>query len=217
MKGAIERRVLRKDRRPIGVDEVGRGCLAGPVYAAIVALDYHAIDDLDEQTRNLIRDSKLLSSKQRERIVPVIHEVSIEWGVGSASVQEIESLGIVKATFLAMSRAYDQLETPWDLLLIDGNQHHPSIPLEQMAIIGGDALCYAIAAASILAKEARDSVMRDAHKTYPHYGFADHVGYSTKKHLQALHTHGVTPIHRRNYAPVRNLLSKGIETGLDLY
>lgn len=206
MKGAIERKVLRKRRKPIGVDEVGRGCLAGPVYAAVVALDYYAIDDLDEEVRDLIRDSKALSAKQRQKIIPVIHQVSLEYGVGSASVREIEDLGIVPATFLAMTRAFEQLKTPYDLLLIDGNQKHPNLPLEQMTIVGGDALCYAIAAASILAKEARDDVMRAHHLEYPHYGFGDHVGYSTRGHLEALRTHGVSPIHRRNYAPVRDLL-----------
>ncbi|RZA22461.1 MAG: ribonuclease HII [Proteobacteria bacterium] len=199
----------------MGVDEVGRGCLAGPVYAAVVALDYYAIDDLDEKLRDLIRDSKQLSSKQRAKIVPVIHEVALEYGVGSASTREIEDLGIVPATFLAMTRAYEQLKTPWDLLLIDGNQKHPNLPLEQMTIVGGDALCYAIAAASILAKEARDAVMRAAHEEYPQYGFADHVGYSTKAHLQALRTHGITPLHRRNYAPVRDLLPSTLEMSLD--
>lgn len=219
VKGSIERKVLRKDRKPIGVDEVGRGCLAGPVYAAVCALDYYKVDDLDEGLRDLIRDSKQLSAKQRQKIVPVIQEVAVEYGIGYASEREIEALGIVPATFLAMTRAYEQLSTPYDLLLIDGNQKHPNLPLEQMTIVGGDALCYAIAAASILAKEARDSVMREAHNLYPQYGFADHVGYSTKAHLEALRTHGVTPMHRRNYAPVRDLLtnvSVSVELGLEM-
>ena len=207
MKGAIERKVLRSDRKPIGVDEVGRGCIAGPVYAAAVALDYYKIDALDDKLRNLIRDSKLLSTRQRQKILPVIHDVCLDFGIGCSSAREIEQLGIVPATFLAMTRAYEQLKTPYDLLLIDGNQRHPHFPHEQMTIVGGDALCYAIAAASILAKEARDDVMRAAHESYPQYGFGDHVGYSTKAHMEALRSHGISPLHRRNFGPVRDLVT----------
>jgi len=206
MKGLIEKKNLQKDRRVIGVDEVGRGCLAGPVYAAVAALDYYKIDDLDETTRDLIRDSKKLTSKQRQKILPVLEEVCVEWGLGHATEREIESLGIVRATFLAMKRAYLNLTESYDLLLIDGNQKHPDMPMEQLTVVGGDALCYAIAAASILAKEARDAVMRAAHEHYPQYGFGEHVGYGTKSHLQALQEHGITPLHRRTFAPVRNML-----------
>lgn len=211
MKGAIEKKSLKDDRRLIGVDEVGRGCLAGPVYAAVAALDYYKIDDLDATTRDLIRDSKKLSTKQRQKILPVLDQVCIEWGVGSASAREIEALGIVPATFLAMKRAYLMLNESYDLLLIDGNQKHPDMPMEQMTVVGGDALCYAIAAASILAKEARDTVMREAHLLYPQFGFGDHVGYGTKSHLQALEEHGITPLHRRNFAPIRNMMSVELE------
>lgn len=211
MKGAIERKSLKQDRRLIGVDEVGRGCLAGPVYAAVAALDYYKIDALDDTTRDLIRDSKKLSSKQRQRILPVLEEVCIEWGIGHATPREIEALGIVPATFLAMKRAYLSLKESYDLLLIDGNQRHPDMPMEQMTVVGGDSLCYAIAAASILAKEARDAVMRAADELYPQYGFGDHVGYGTKSHLQALEKHGITPLHRRNFAPIRNMLGMECE------
>ncbi|MBC7533057.1 MAG: ribonuclease HII [Oligoflexus sp.] len=211
MKGAIEKKSLKDDRRLIGVDEVGRGCLAGPVYAAVAALDYYKIDHLDATTRDLIRDSKKLSTKQRQKILPVLDQVCIEWGVGSASAREIEALGIVPATFLAMKRAYLMLNESYDLLLIDGNQKHPDMPMEQMTVVGGDALCYAIAAASILAKEARDTVMREAHLLYPQFGFGDHVGYGTKSHLQALEEHGITPLHRRNFAPIRNMMSVELE------
>ncbi|MBC7661674.1 MAG: ribonuclease HII [Chitinophagaceae bacterium] len=211
MKGLIEKNSLKKDRRLIGVDEVGRGCLAGPVYAAVAALDYYKIDDLDEGTRDLIRDSKKLTSKQRQKILPVLDDVCVEFGIGYATAREIESLGIVPATFLAMKRAYLKLTEPYDLLLIDGNQKHPDMPMEQLTIVGGDALCYAIAAASILAKEARDAVMREAHHLYPEYGFADHVGYGTKGHLQALSIHGITPLHRRTFAPIRNMVAIELE------
>jgi ribonuclease HII len=211
MKGAIEKKSLQKDRRVIGVDEVGRGCLAGPVYAAVAALDYYKIDALEEATRDLIRDSKKLSAKQRQKIIPVLEQVCVEWGIGVATEREIETLGIVPATFLAMTRAYENLKEPYDLLLIDGNQKHPNMPMEQMTVVGGDALCYAIAAASILAKEARDAVMRLAHQSYPQYGFGDHVGYGTKSHLQAIEEHGITPLHRRNFAPIRNMVALELE------
>lgn len=211
MKGAIEKKSLQSDRRLIGVDEVGRGCLAGPVYAAVAALDYYKIDALEETTRDLIRDSKKLTTKQRQKILPVLNAVCIEWAVGFATAREIEALGIVPATFLAMKRAYLQLSESYDLLLIDGNQKHPDMPMEQMTVVGGDALCYAIAAASILAKEARDTVMREAHKLYPLYGFGEHVGYGTKSHLQALEEHGITPLHRRNFAPIRNMVGMTLE------
>ncbi len=206
MKGAIERSAIRAKKRPIGVDEVGRGCLAGPVYASVVALDYDKVHSLDEKTQGLIRDSKALSHKQRQKILPVIHEVALEYGIGFSTAREIEQIGIVPATFLAMRRAYDALKDPYDLLLIDGNQKHPNMPMEQMTIVGGDALCFAIAAASILAKEARDAFMREAHESYPEYGFADHVGYSTKVHLEALKSHGITPLHRRNFAPIKDMV-----------
>ncbi|RYZ60284.1 MAG: ribonuclease HII [Proteobacteria bacterium] len=211
MKGAIEKKSLKQDRRVIGVDEVGRGCLAGPVYAAVAALDYYKIDALEEATRDLIRDSKKLSSKQRQKIIPVLEDVCVEWGLGVATEREIETLGIVPATFLAMKRAFENLKEPYDLLLIDGNQKHPDMPMEQMTVVGGDSLCYAIAAASILAKEARDAVMRIAHESYPQYGFGDHVGYGTKSHLQAIEEHGITPLHRRNFAPIRNMVALEIE------
>ncbi len=214
MKGAIEKKSLQKDRRLIGVDEVGRGCLAGPVYAAIAALDYEKIDALDKTTRSLIRDSKKLSSKQRQKILPILEQVCIEWGLGHASEREIETLGIVAATFLAMKRAYLNLKDSYDLLLIDGNQRHPDMPMEQLTVVGGDSLCYAIAAASILAKEARDAVMRAAHEQFPQYGFIDHVGYGTKSHLQALNEHGISPLHRRTFAPIRSMLKVDVTVEL---
>ncbi len=215
MKGDIEKRAIKANRKPIGVDEVGRGCLAGPVYASVVALDYEKIESLDEKTKGLIRDSKALSHKQRQKILPVIHEVSLEYGVGFSTAREIEQLGIVPATFLAMRRAYDKLKSPYDLLLIDGNQKHPNMPMEQMTVVGGDALCFAIAAASILAKEARDEFMRAAHEQYPVFGFADHVGYLTKAHMEAIKSHGITPLHRRNFAPIKDMVLSERELALE--
>jgi ribonuclease HII len=121
-------------------------------------------------------------------------------------VREIEELGIVNATFQAMKSAFLSLRQSVDKLLIDGNQINPLIEAEQLAIIGGDGSTFAIAAASILAKEARDTYMRQEAVKYPQYRFEDNVGYGTKSHLEALYEHGITPIHRRNFAPVRNLV-----------
>lgn len=210
-KGKIERGFLKQGARLLGIDEVGRGCIAGPIYAACVSLNYERLFKLPAATRDLVRDSKKLSSAQRQKILPVIKEVSLEWCVASASVREIETLGIVRANFLAMRRAYDCLESAYDHILLDGNQSNPTLPLPQSTIVSGDSLCYAIAAASIIAKEERDRVMRDADLEFPGYGFADHVGYGTKSHLLAMHELGITTLHRRNFAPVRSLAGSMVE------
>ncbi len=213
-KGAIESRHRKNLRRILGVDEVGRGCLAGPVYAAVAAIDYDKLQKLKADRRDLIRDSKQLSAKQRREIIPVLQDVCQEWAIASATVLEIEQHGILGATFIAMKRAYLELKEPYDLLLMDGKVAHPDMPIEQETIIGGDALCYAIAAASIFAKEARDAVMHQAHELYPQYGFASHVGYGTKSHLLALEEFGITPLHRRTFAPIRERVR--IERELEL-
>jgi ribonuclease HII len=201
-KGKIEREFLEQGLRLIGVDEVGRGCIAGPVYAACVSLDYAALKKLSAATRALIRDSKTLSSAQRQSIIPTLHLICKDWSIASSSVAEIETQGIVPATFQAMLRAYEGLNESYDLLLIDGKQQNPMLPIKQEAIVGGDGLCFAIAAASILAKEARDDFMREAAADFPDYDFAENVGYGTKSHLTAMEARGITPLHRRNFAPV---------------
>lgn len=206
-KGQIERAHLDLGLRLLGIDEVGRGCLAGPVYAACVALDYDRVWQLDRKTQSLIRDSKKLSAKQRQSVLPLLAEVCLESAIASASAREIEKLGIVPATFLAMSRCFLQLKGRYDLLLIDGNQKNPQIPLDQECIIGGDGLSFAIAAASILAKEERDAFMRHAASEYPDYAFQENVGYGTKSHLNALAAHGITPLHRRNFAPISRMVA----------
>lgn len=204
-KGQLEAHYLREQVKLLGVDEVGRGCLAGPVYAACVAINYELLRKLDKQTKLLIRDSKTLSQRQRQAILPIIHSVCEEQALGFASVEEIETDGIVPSTFRAMLRAYQSMKGQYDLLLIDGKHKNPLIHLEQQTVIGGDGLCFAIAAASILAKEARDAFMRKAAETYPHYGFTENVGYGTRTHLEALKQFGITPLHRRNFAPIADL------------
>lgn len=207
--GSIERSFIKQGLKILGVDEVGRGCIAGPVYAACVSLDYDALKDLDTNTRALIRDSKTLSTAQRQRILPILHVVCRDWAVGVSTVTEIEEQGIVPATFQAMLRAYEAMKETHDLLLIDGKQLNPMLPIRQEAIIGGDGLCFAIAAASILAKEARDDFMRQAAQNFPHYGFHENVGYGTKSHLTAMEARGITPLHRRNFAPVTRYAELG--------
>lgn len=208
-KGLLEQELHKSGLKILGVDEVGRGCLAGPVYAAFVALDYEALQGLDPSLRLLIRDSKTLSKAQRQKIIPTLHAICREWAVGKSTVREIEEMGIVPATFKAMARAYSELKQGYDRVLIDGKQTNPFIDLPQQAVIGGDGLCFAIAAASILAKEARDDFMRQASLDFPAYDFGENVGYGTKSHLTALEESGITPLHRRNFAPIQRYAEQG--------
>lgn len=207
-KGELEAYCLSKDKFAVGVDEVGRGCIAGPVVAAAVILDYNKLFALDEKTLGLIRDSKTLSAKQRDKILPVIKEIALSNAVAESNVAEVESLGILQATFKAMTKAISQIKHHYDIVLTDGKQCIPGLNTHQKAIVKGDSLVYAIAAASILAKQTRDKYMHELANSYPEYGFEAHVGYGTKKHMDALKTYGVTPIHRKNFAPVRRLVER---------
>lgn len=182
-----------------GVDEAGRGPLAGPVVAAAVILDPgHPVAGL--------ADSKKLSAKRRERLALAIRERALAWAVAIASVEEIDRINILRATLLAMSRAIESLSMRPREVLVDGNQC-PSVDLPVRAIVGGDATIDAISAASILAKTFRDDEMRRLHEVYPEYGFDRHMGYGTAAHLAALRRHGASPCHRRSFAPVRAVLS----------
>lgn len=181
-----------------GVDEAGRGPLAGPVCAAAVVLD-------PERPISGLADSKQLREAERERLGDLIQTRSLSWALGWASVAEIDELNILQASLLAMRRAVVGLARCPRLVLVDGN-HCPPLPCEARPVVGGDRTVAAISAASILAKVARDRLMRDLDHQYPGYGFARHKGYPTRVHLQALASLGVTPIHRRGYAPVRRLL-----------
>lgn len=178
-----------------GVDEAGRGPLAGPVVAAAVMLDPgRRIDGL--------RDSKKLSAAARERLAVVIRRDAIAWCIAEASVEEIDALNILNATLLAMRRAVDGLARAPDDVWVDGNRC-PAWPWRSQAVVKGDDKVAAIAAASILAKTERDRFMRRLHQEYPVYGFAQHMGYGTAVHLEALKVHGVCPQHRRSFAPVK--------------
>lgn len=181
-----------------GVDEAGRGPLAGPVYAAAVILD-------PQRPIPGLADSKQLSEPQRERLWGLIQAQSLASALAWADVEEIDRLNILQASLLAMQRAVVALAIRPRLVLIDGNRC-PVLPCEARPVVGGDRTVAAISAASILAKVARDREMRALDRCYPGYGFARHKGYPTQAHLQALRALGVTPIHRRSYAPVRRLL-----------
>ncbi len=182
-----------------GVDEAGRGPLAGPVYAAAVILDEgHSLPGL--------ADSKKLTERARDRLAPRIRETALAWCVASASVEEIDALNILQATLLAMRRAVEGLTLCPDRVLVDGT-HCPRIDQPVRAVIRGDSTVAAISAASILAKTARDAEMLRLHALYPQYGLDRHKGYPTADHLAALRTHGVVEIYRRSFRPVRELLA----------
>ena len=181
-----------------GVDEAGRGPLAGPVVAAAVILDpVKLIFGLN--------DSKKLSAKRRDALAIEIRSKALAWAVAEASVEEIDQINILQASLLAMQRAVELLGIQPSRALIDGNRC-PKLSCPAEAIIGGDGLVASIAAASILAKTVRDAGMMRLHATYPMYGFDRHMGYPTALHLKTLGEHGVSPVHRRSYAPVAKLL-----------
>jgi ribonuclease HII len=181
-----------------GVDEVGRGPLAGPVVAAAVILD-------ERRKIRGLNDSKLLSAPVRERLNDEIRDKALCCSVGQASVEEIDRLNILQAALLAMRRAVDGLRLAPQVVFVDGNQL-PRLPIACRAIIGGDAKVRAISAASIVAKVYRDRLCGDLHDEHPEYGFAAHKGYSTPEHLDALRRHGACRHHRRSFAPVREVL-----------
>ena len=181
-----------------GVDEAGRGPLAGPVVAAAVILDdLHPICGLD--------DSKKLSAARREVLYEQIMAKALCCSVGQASVQEIDTLNILQATLLAMQRAVQGLRLRPAKVLVDGNRL-PRLPMLAEAIVGGDALVPAISAASIVAKVTRDRWCEQYHQQYPQYGFAAHKGYGTAEHLAALQAHGACPEHRRSFSPVARVM-----------
>ncbi|MDQ1610435.1 MAG: ribonuclease [Pyrinomonadaceae bacterium] len=185
----------RGHRMIAGVDEVGRGALAGPVVAAAVILDPAA--PLPEG----LDDSKKLTAAQRERIAEELKATALCYGVGLIPPAEIDSTNILIATRRAMCHALDDLKPCADFLLIDALQLR-EVALPQRAIIRGDSISASIAAASVIAKTYRDALMRDYDQTYPQYGFAAHVGYGTRAHLAALRAHGACPIHRRSFRGV---------------
>jgi ribonuclease HII len=181
-----------------GVDEAGRGPLAGPVFAAAVILDV---------SRPIagLRDSKKLTEAKRDLLAPMIKAQALAWAIAEASEEEIDKLNILQASMLAMRRAVEALKTVPTLALIDGNRC-PVMKIQSIAVIGGDDKVDAISAASILAKTARDAALVALHEKYPHYCFDQHKGYGTALHMERLREHGASPVHRRAFAPVRGVL-----------
>jgi len=188
--------------RIAGVDEVGRGALFGPVVAAAVVVD-------DDRAAALaaagVRDSKRLSPKRRQALVPVIKTQALDWAIAAATVAEIDQINILQASLLAMARAIAQLDPPPDRCDIDGNQPIPKLRLPQQTLVGGDRTSIAIAAASILAKVWRDDLILKLAQDYPAYDLAANKGYGTAKHMAALREHGPSPHHRRSFGPCQQL------------
>ncbi len=181
-----------------GVDEAGRGPLAGPVVAAAVILD-------PDQPIEGLRDSKKLTARVRERLAEEIKRKALAWSVAHATVEEIDALNILEATMLAMKRAIVGLSIEPNLILVDGNRI-PRMNRRINAVVKGDDKVPAISAASILAKTTRDSAMMELDERYPQYGFAAHKGYGVKRHIEAIRRYGVLPVHRRTFSPVREIL-----------
>ncbi len=191
---------FQKEVLEAGCDEAGRGCLAGPVYAAAVILDPK------RQIRGL-DDSKKLTEKVREQLRPEIEEKALFWAVGSYSNQEIDKVNILKASFFSMHRALDQLKGTPGLLLIDGNRFIPYKNIEHKCIVKGDSKYQSIAAASILAKTYRDEFMMRIHREFPNYHWDQNKGYPTTKHREGIRKHGVSPYHRMSFTLLNDQLS----------
>ena len=175
-----------------GCDQVGRGCLAGPVVAAAVILPKHF-------KHNLLTDSKKICSSKRGLLKTEIENNALTYGIGEVSPKEIDEMNILNASFLAMQRAIDKLKIKPELLLIDGNRYTPNNSVPHRCIVKGDSKFLSIAAASILAKIYRDQLMRDLNKKYPHYGWDTNVGYPTTTHRQGIQRQGITPHHRKTF------------------
>lgn len=188
---------IEKGRFEAGCDEVGRGCLAGPVVAAAVILP-------DEVNLPHLNDSKQLNEKKRDELRTLIMDQAISWAIGSCSHTEIDEMNILKASFEAMHRAIAQLKKTPEYLLIDGNKFTPYKEVPHQCVVKGDGKFLSIAAASILAKTERDRIMREAHEKWPHYRWDKNVGYPTKEHREGILKHGPSPIHRKSFQLLPN-------------
>ncbi len=184
---------------PVGIDEAGRGPLAGPVISAAIYIPEHVQIDG-------IADSKELTPKKRRALYELLLQAKeIDFGIGVSHPEEIDKINILQATFVSMIEAVNKLEKRPDFLLIDGNRA-PLIEIQKKCIVKGDRRVRSIAAASILAKEYRDDLMDELHLLYPQYNFAKHKGYPTAEHLEALRKYGPSPVHRKSFGPVRELI-----------
>jgi ribonuclease HII len=202
---SIEEKTLKSQgyRHIAGIDEVGRGALAGPVVAAAIILPFR----INTPWLKQIKDSKQLSPTKREFLYHHLYRTAISIGIGIVSQELIDDQGIIRATRLAMKRAIEQLSPPAESLLID-HLLLPEVPLPQKGITGGDSRCLSIACASIVAKVTRDHLMIDLDKAYPDYGLAKHKGYGTKKHFACLYRLGPSPIHRRSFHPAKDIIMR---------
>lgn len=186
--------------RIAGVDEAGRGPLAGPVFAAAVILD-------PDRPISGLADSKILSESKRNSLYLIIKETALSWAIAQASVEEIDQLNILQATLLAMRRAVEDLHITPDEVLVDGNRL-PNLAMPTQAIVKGDSKIQAISAASILAKVERDKLMVEYQERYPDFSFGGHKGYGTKQHIAEIERFGILDIHRKTFNPVRSLLAE---------
>lgn len=188
-----------------GLDEAGRGALAGPVVAAVVILPLDNVESLSKLC--FVTDSKLMSSNQRNRAFDLIQTYAVAWGIGSISAEIIDEYGIISATKMAMKSALSTIHTCPDYLLIDGRIQLGNIQIKQQSIVRGDQKSLTIAAASVLAKVHRDRMMIQYHSHYPIYGFAKHKGYGTRLHIDAIGENGTCKYHRLSFSPMRNRLN----------
>lgn len=202
--GKYEKKIFNQGIDRLGaIDEAGRGPLAGPVVAACVLMKNNF--DWSNVELSLINDSKKISEKKREKVFEIVIKL-FDYGVGIVDNNEIDRLNILQATFLAMKRAISNLRIKPLYILVDGSSFIPNISIKQDAIKKGDSKILSIAAASIIAKVSRDKIMKDYSKKYPEYFFEKHKGYGTKIHLESLKKYGITSIHRKSFAPVRDCL-----------
>lgn len=191
-----------------GLDEAGRGPLAGPVVAACVIVDKNTLQKITATPElRKINDSKKLTEKKRTELYEIIIK-EFSYGVGLSDNQTVDNINVLQATFLAMKKALSNIKTKPDFLLIDGSLPIPNTSFKQRPIINGDALVFSIAAASIIAKVTRDNIMMEMHKKYPQYCFDQHKGYGTKLHMDRLKEFGCSPIHRKSFAPVAQAIFK---------
>ncbi|KKQ62218.1 MAG: Ribonuclease HII [Parcubacteria group bacterium GW2011_GWE2_38_18] len=196
----LENGLLRQGLIVAGVDEVGRGPLAGPVLAACVSLPFGM--KLNKKLKE-INDSKKLTAKKREELFYVISNEINDIGIGICEPTEIDRLNIFHASLLAMKKAIEQLKKTPDIVLVDGKFLIPRLNIKQQCIVKGDSLVFSIAAASIIAKVTRDRIMQENHEKYPRYGFDRHKGYGTKLHFENISKFGITEIHRKSFAAAR--------------
>jgi ribonuclease HII len=202
-----EQAILSSGYKYLGsIDEAGRGPLAGPVVAACVVMGPEF--NIRDKRLKLIKDSKRLTEKKREEIYEIIYELFGEIGIGICDHKTIDRINILQASFLAMKKAIGALKQKPDYVILDGKWEIPNFSLKQTAIIKGDNRVLSIAAASVIAKVARDRIMHELHELHPQYGFNQHKGYGTKLHFAKLNEHGPSPVHRSSFKPVKKLIKK---------